>query len=325
MCSLEGFEFTYDHSFQPRRAFIGEGDGRSAKTLNLIDKSVAKSEARAHDGPSGVCEQQKLYHRVLDDGGMDEAKVSFIVSLALETRALAYTYNTSPEAEDGFLLGYPNLGPKLFGSKAHNEVGLALAHHNNSTTASVPLEWTTTLKRGSTLEVDDHPQVGASAMIEAQPRSSLPHQELRPGLCDPSTPWDSLHHATATLRIRPRSNPPDTVDLDCYYANHSAHLEGALILIVKDQPSKQRAVMTSRQVDATEGAIPASTVHGMDNTLALRTWELISLSHFACIPYYEQHELGDPHRCWTYGPVAGTRIKTLASPTPRSAIGTASG
>lgn len=102
MCSLEGFEFTYDHSFQPRRAFIGEGDGRSAKTLNvysnfslsktgncsmadprnspnldqhlslslveLIDKSVAKSEARAHDGPSGVCEQQKLHHRVLDDG-----------------------------------------------------------------------------------------------------------------------------------------------------------------------------------------------------------------------------------------------------------------
>nr|CAB3479643.1 unnamed protein product [Digitaria exilis] len=39
-------------------------------------------------------------------------------------------------------------------------------------------------------------------------------------------------------------------------------------------------------------------------------------------PYYEQHETGAPHHCWTYGPMAGTMIKTPVSP---PAIGATSG
>nr|CAB3495157.1 unnamed protein product [Digitaria exilis] len=39
-------------------------------------------------------------------------------------------------------------------------------------------------------------------------------------------------------------------------------------------------------------------------------------------PYYEQYETGARHHCWTYGPVAGTRIKT---PVSSPAIGATSG
>ncbi|KAF8762871.1 hypothetical protein HU200_008975 [Digitaria exilis] len=42
--------------------------------------------------------------------------------------------------------------------------------------------------------------------------------------------------------------------------------------------------------------------------------EFVSFSHLACNPYYEQHETGAPHHCWT--------IKTPVSP---PAIGATSG
>src|SRR6185312_10458539 len=48
-------------------------------------------------------------------------------------------------------------------------------------------------------------------------------------------------------------------------------------------------------------------------TLLAETWELPSLSHLACIPYYKHSgckiiQCPRTPLCWMYGPAAGTRI-----------------
>ena len=51
------------------------------------------------------------------------------------------------------------------------------------------------------------------------------------------------------------------------------------------------------------------------------TWELPSLSHLTCTPYYRHLRCkiiqcpSTPH-CWTYGPVAGTRINPCVTVLP---------
>ncbi|KAF8700975.1 hypothetical protein HU200_033866 [Digitaria exilis] len=136
----------------------------------------------------------------------------------------------------------------------------AKAHHDNFTTVSVPLEGGETLKRGSTLDVDDHPRAGTPATIKAQPRSSLPYREQRPGLCNPSTPVmmtllckmrDSLRHATAHAADKTPARVHPTLRKQ---------------KIVKVQPSKQYAVTTNRQVDSTS-TMPSAGVGRRDSRL----------------------------------------------------------
>ncbi|RCV09845.1 hypothetical protein SETIT_2G062400v2 [Setaria italica] len=119
-CFREGFEVTCNHSFQPPRAFIGKGDGRSAKTstvytnfsisktgnysieyprnkskldphlspVELVDISFAKSEARAYGAVASACNKNStagfsmMMFTTLLAKGMGGAEGPFLVSLA---------------------------------------------------------------------------------------------------------------------------------------------------------------------------------------------------------------------------------------------------
>ncbi|PUZ68740.1 hypothetical protein GQ55_2G052900 [Panicum hallii var. hallii] len=116
-CFREGFQVTCDHSFQPPRAFLAAKDGgRSAriwtlysffsaskkgnysiqypennlrvKPIELIDVSIAKSEARVYGAVASACSRNatagilKMTITTLLARGMDEAQGPFLMSLA---------------------------------------------------------------------------------------------------------------------------------------------------------------------------------------------------------------------------------------------------
>src|SRR6185503_1848824 len=65
-----------------------------------------------------------------------------------------------------------------------------------------------------------------------------------------------------------------------------------------------------------------TTEHSSQPTpLLAETWELSSLSHLACTPYYKHSgckiiQCPRTPPCWTYGPVAGTRINPCITVLP---------
>ncbi|KAF8698769.1 hypothetical protein HU200_035027 [Digitaria exilis] len=146
----------------------------------------------------------------------------------------------------------------------------------------------------------------------------------------PTTPLTSLAILEGNPRREPRRVDPDAV-LNCHEKNITS----------------SRQPLPCRQPEL-EGAIPTHIVRGMGSIVHLaasapRTHVLSRPPPYAykrgrearatgrvsaaqglrssspsptllVTPYYEQHETGAPHHCWTYGPVAGTRIKTPVSP-----------
>jgi hypothetical protein len=135
-CFREGFQVTCNHSFQPPRAFLGEGDRTSPKTstvytyfsmsktgnysveyqknnsnlhvspVELIDISVAESEARAYGVVVPACNKNSTsgFSMMAFTSLLAKGKGPFLVSLArnvlvgvgLEIVAVAYRFNTAP-------------------------------------------------------------------------------------------------------------------------------------------------------------------------------------------------------------------------------------
>ncbi|KAF8772584.1 hypothetical protein HU200_005543 [Digitaria exilis] len=220
------------------------------------------------------------------------------------------------------------------------------AHHNNSSSASVPLE------------VDDHPRAGMSVTFEARQPGSRETFTLEPAFPSRSrlgklelagqarachagsnardsatittdhnnSPLRSkrrIHCATPPpiLRRRHRPNPPGTVDSDLtLHRSETTELR-----------SGRRTQVATLEPEL-EGVIPDRIVRGMGSTVHLaRLRPECMYSHalplmpikgegkpmqkgekgqqglrssppspiLLVTPYYEQHETGAPHHCWT--------------------------
>ena len=91
-----------------------------------------------------------------------------------------------------------------------------------------------------------------------------------------------------------------------------------------DRHLRRRQDRTFRPLDRTQHSAPLSTRywHSPQSTSPLaETWELPSLSHHACTPYYRHLRckiIQCPRTppCWTYGPAAGTRINPCITVLP---------
>ncbi|KAF8737964.1 hypothetical protein HU200_013998 [Digitaria exilis] len=165
-----------------------------------------------------------------------------------------------------------------------------------------PSSWRFRHVRGSAtrLEEDVHPRAGVFRHVRGPASSSL-RVKLEPATPGTAPETLRIHCATPppTLRKGHRSNPPGVR----HYANHSfdfACLGCATIL-----EGNPRRKLRSFDSDAPEleGAIPARVVRGMGST-GLRSSS--PSPTLLVTPYYEQHETGAQHHCWT--------IKTPVSP-----------
>nr|CAB3464536.1 unnamed protein product [Digitaria exilis] len=207
----------------------------------------------------------------------------------------------------------------------------AKAHHRNNSSAPIPLE------------VDDHPRAGMEtftlervisvsfelelATLGMTPKALRPITQSHDDAPLQSKSRSPLHATAHAPEKTPVKSTRNNLTWQHHCANHSfdfARLGCATIL--EGEPRRR---LQGLDLDAVRNRHKKEGHHVSHCHVVSRSWKarfplaydsrawgLRSSSPSPTLlvtPYYEQRETGAQHHCWTYAPVAGTRIKTPVS------------
>ena len=160
------------------------------------------------------------------------------------------------------------------------------------------------------------PPAGATRTLARSPQD----QGRRPGRLPRQTPYPAVYFLQCSTTAPPRFGEKTTTSC-AYTPPLLVSIKGGGGLSLKGVGPFGRTQRSAQLTEHIRSSEPRYWHSPQSTSPLAETWELPSLSHLACAPYYRNPwcktvQCSRTPLCWTYGPTAGTRINPCITVLP---------